>query len=136
MLPKNTARIVGVLMLTSFFLGIYINMFLQGPVVFAKDFLTGISENSNQVITSTLLGYVNGMLAIVIAILLVPIFKQHNKSIAYFYLGFSFVSFAMITIDNISIYALLGLSQEYVEAGTPDSDYFLTLGAVLLHTRW
>jgi len=61
---------------------------LQGPVLFSDDFLTTTSEHSNQIISSILLGILGGLATIVIATLLLPIFKRHSYYVAFLYLAF------------------------------------------------
>jgi hypothetical protein len=132
---KKTARIVAVLLLLTIIIGILINQFLQGPIVFSKDFLTKVSANSNQIIISTVLGVVTGALGVGIAVILLPIFAQY-KRLSYLYFGFSLIGFAIILIDNVSVLSILGLSQEYVNAEASAADELQTLGTILFQTRW
>jgi len=53
----NKGKIVGVLLLTSIILGVLIYQILQGPILFADDFLTATSDNKNPIITSTFSDY-------------------------------------------------------------------------------
>ena len=123
-------RTVGIILLLTFILGVLINQFLQGPILFSEDFLNKVSANSNQVVLSTLLGLTNSILALVMAVILLPIFKQSNYSLAFLYLAFSVISFATNLIDNTVILAMLGLSKEYVAAGASEAGYFESIGAV------
>ena len=132
----NSGRIVGILLLLTFILGVLINQFLQGPILFSEDFLNKVSANSNQVVLSILLGLTNSILALVIAVILLPIFKQSNYSLAFLYLAFSVISFATILIDNTGILTILGLSNEYVAAGASEAGYFELIGAVFYQARW
>ena len=131
-----TARVVGVGMLLLIALSIFVNMIYLGPIVFAPDFLTNVSANANQVKISILLELLNGTLSVGIAVLLLPIFIQHNKSMAYGYFGFSIFTFTIIAVDIFSILSILSLSKEYVSAGSPDTAYFQTLGTLLYENRW
>ncbi len=132
---KKTARIVAVLLLLTIIIGVLINQFLQGPIIFSKDFLTIVSANSNQIIFSTLLGVVTGAIGVGIAVILLPIFKQYNQ-LSYLYFSFSIIGFAIILIDNAIILSILGLSQEYVNAEASAIGYLESLGTVLYQTRW
>lgn len=132
---KKTARIVAVLLLLTILIGIIINQFLQGPIIFSKDFLTKVSANSNQIIFSTLLGVVSGAIGVGLAVILLPIFMQY-KRLSYLYFGFSIIGFAIILIDNVSILSILGLSQEYQNVEASAADHLQTLGTILYQTRW
>ena len=132
----KTARIVSALILLSFVLGVLLNQFLQGPIIFGGDFLTEASANSNQIIISALLGLVSGVIPVAMAAILLPIFEPYNKPLSFLYFGSSIIGFSIVLVDNISILSILGLSNEYVQAGAPDADYFQTLATVLYQTRW
>jgi len=133
---RNKGIIIGILLLISFILGIVIYQVLQGPVLFAKDFLTITSENSNEIITSTILGLANGTITIIIAVLLLPIFKKFNYSLAFLYLSFAVINFAMIAIDNVSALSILELSKEYLISGKNNTEYYETIGQLFYKRHW
>ncbi|MEW7293007.1 DUF4386 domain-containing protein [Aquimarina sp. 2304DJ70-9] len=133
---KRIGRIVGVLFLLQLIIGILINQFLLGPIIFTSDFLTTVSSNATQVISSVLLGLIGSSISIAVAVLLLPIFKQLNTGVAFWYLGFSILGFAMGLIDNTNVLSILALSQEYVQAGTTEINSFEDIGTILYATRW
>jgi hypothetical protein len=127
---KRAGKIVGLLFLIIFATGIAVYQFLQGPVLFSDDFLTITSINSNEIIISTLLLLLSGIVSVVIAAILLPIFKKYSITLAFLYLAFSILAFITISIDNISVLSILELSQEYSKNGTGNSGIFETLGNV------
>tara|TARA_B100000809_G_scaffold162008_2_gene159327 strand:+ start:4911 stop:5591 length:681 start_codon:yes stop_codon:yes gene_type:complete len=133
---KKAGKIVGLLFLTIFVTGIIVYQFLQGPVLFSDDFLTITSSNSNEIIISTLLLFLSGIASVVIAAILLPIFKKYSITLAFLYLAFSIVGFIAISIDNISVLSILELSQEYTKNGTDNSGIFETLGNVFYKKHW
>ena len=133
---KNIGRIVGVLFLLLFIIGIVIFQFLQGPVLFSKDFLTTTSANSNNIILSILLGILSGIISIVIAAVLFPIFKKYSLSLALLYLAFCILNFIGISIDNMSVLSMLEVSQAYVKNTTGNVDTLKTLGTVFYEKHW
>ena len=133
---KTIGRLVGLLFLFIFATGIFVYQFLQGPVLFSNDFLTSASENSNEIIVSTLLLFLSGITSIVIAIILLPVFKEYSFSLAFLYLAFSILGFIAISIDNISVLSILELSLEYTNNGTENSDTFNTLSTVFYKKHW
>ena len=73
---KKAGRLVGLLFLLIFAIGITVYQFLQGPVLFSDDFLSTISENSNEIIISTLLLFLSGITSVVIATILFQFLKN------------------------------------------------------------
>ncbi|MFD2100215.1 DUF4386 domain-containing protein [Flagellimonas iocasae] len=118
---QKTGRIIGVLLLFVFVSGIIIFQFLQGSVLFSDNFLITTSENSNQIISSVALGIFSGIASIIIAAMLLPIFKRYSISLAYLYLAFCILNFIAIMIDNVSVISMLELSKEYLKNGSDNS---------------
>lgn len=118
---KKTGRITGALLLFVFISGIIIFQFLQGPVLFSDNYLTLTSERSNQIISSLVLGIFSGIISIVIATILLPIFKKHHIPLAYLYFAFCILNFIAIMVDNASVVSMLELSKEYVKNGSSNS---------------
>lgn len=133
---KKAGRLVGLLFLLIFAIGITVYQFLQGPVLFSDDFLTATSANSNEIIISTLLLFLSGIMAVVIATILLPIFKKYSITLSFLYLAFSILSFIAISIDNSSVLSMLELSQEYAKNGTGNSDIAHVLGNVFYKKHW
>ncbi|EDP69754.1 hypothetical protein FBALC1_09492 [Flavobacteriales bacterium ALC-1] len=132
---QKTGRITGILLLFVFISGILIFQFLQGSVLFSDDFLTTTSENSNKIISSTLLGIFSGITSIVIATLLLPIFKRHNSYLAYLYFAFCILNFIAIMVDNVSVISMLEMSNEYAN-NENDSSVKILETLVYQRHRW
>jgi hypothetical protein len=133
---KKTGRFVGILFLLIFATGIVVYQFLQGPILFSDDFLTNTSTNSNKIIISTLLLFLSSITSVVIATILLPIFKKYSITMAFLYLAFSILSFIAISIDNINVLSMLEISLEYSKNGTGNSDILNTLGNVFYKKHW
>lgn len=133
---KRKGRIVGLLFLFIFVTGVAVYQFLQGPFLFSDDFLTATSENSNKIILSTLLLFLSGVTSVIIATILLPIFKKHSNTLAYLYLAFNILTFIAISIDNVSTLSILDLSQEYVKNRSYNSNLFNTLGNIIYKKHW
>lgn len=124
---RKTARIVGLLFLLLLITGIS-GIILRDLSPSLKD----VFENSTQIKISILFDLIASTVAVGIAVLLFPILKKFNYNIALWYFGFSIVGFATIIVSNVSVFSLLTLSEEYVKLGSPDTDYFQTLGVLKL----
>lgn len=133
---KKKGRIIGVLFLLNFITGIVVYQFLQGPVLFGKNYLIDTSANANQIISSTLLGVFMGVNAIVISIILVPVFKKHNFNLALLYVTSCILYFIAICIDNSSVLSMLELSQEYVKNGNTNSTTYELMGNIYYKKHW
>ncbi len=135
-LNPKTGRIVGFLFLAQFILGVLVNMFLLGPIIFDEDFLTITSSNTTTVITATLLGIVLSGAGLGIAIILKPFLKAYNNNnLALWYLGFTIISFTITIVDNTIILSILSMSKEYVNANAPATQYLQSLGSLLYEMR-
>ncbi|MBT8180621.1 MAG: DUF4386 domain-containing protein [Eudoraea sp.] len=133
---KKTGRLVGLLFLLIFITGIIVYQILQGPVLFSDDYLTATSANSTEIIISTLLLFLSGIISVVIAAILLPIFKKYSTTLAFIYLAFNILSFIAIAIDNISVLSMLELSREYVGNGNDNSGILSALGTILYKRHW
>jgi len=118
---QKAGRISGVLFLFIFISGVVIFQVLQGPVLFSDDFLTTTSEHSNQIIGSALLGVLSGLASIIVATLLLPIFKKHSSYLAFLYLAFCILNFISLMLDNVSVLSMLELSNDYVVNGASET---------------
>ncbi len=132
----NKGKIIGILLLTSFILGVVVFQVLQGPIIFVDDFLTATSDNKNSIITSTILGLLNGIITIMIAVLILPIFKQYNYSLSFLYLSLTIVSFVMIAIDNVSTLSILELSINHSKYKEINGEPFGIISELLFQKHW
>ncbi|WP_296385439.1 DUF4386 domain-containing protein [Winogradskyella sp.] len=133
---KKTGRLVGLLFLLIFPIGVIVYQILQGPVLFSDEFLNTTSVNSNEIIASTLMLCLSGILSIVIATILLPIFKTHSITLAFLYLAFTILNFIVISIDNISVLSMLELSNAYVSSETDNTNTLTTLSNIYSKRHW
>lgn len=135
-LHKKTGRIVGVLLLIIFISGIIIYQVLQGSILFGDDFLKEIANHRNQIVLSTLLGILSGLLTIVISVIMLPIIRNQNQYLGFLYIAFCILNFVAITVDNISVLTLLELSLQYVKNGSTDMTTLNIMGDVFYKNHW
>ncbi|MEP2056806.1 MAG: DUF4386 domain-containing protein [Maribacter litoralis] len=129
-------RVIGLLFLFIFVMGILVYQFLQGPILFSDDFLTTAAPNANKLITSVLLGSLSGLFSIIISALLFPVFKKYSNTLAVLYLGFSILDFVAISIDNTSVLAMLELSKEYVTNVEVNTSMLETMAPIYSQKHW
>jgi len=65
-----------------------------------------------------------------------PLLEKKNKPLALGYIGFRVAEFTIFIVSAIGLLSLLTLSQEFVNAGSPDASSYQTLGTLLLAQRY
>ncbi len=128
---KKTAIIVGVLFLTAT-TAYSIGVLLLDPILRASDYLTMASSNEHQVIIGSLLVLIDSVAVAGIGIVIYPVLKKHNETLAFGYAGARIAEGVLFMVNAIAILTLLSLSHEFVSAGAQDAFYYQTLGTVLL----
>jgi hypothetical protein len=131
---RKIAIIVGVLFLTAMVTSL-LGGGLLDSILSASDYLIAVSENETQLIIGVLLELINAIAVVGIGVLMFPILKQHNETIALGYLGFRIIESVFCSVIVISPLSLIALSQEYLKAGASDAPYFQTLGAISIAER-
>jgi len=126
---KKTARIVGVLFIIGTVSGI-LSFIGMGPQA-SPDYLVDVSASGNQVITGALLVLIMGVAIAPIPVMLFPILKKYNESLALGYVVFRVLEVVTYIGVVISWLLLLTLSREYVQAGAPDASYYQILGTLV-----
>ena len=132
---KKTAITVGVLFIVATVAGVLSALVLLQPILTAPDYLVEFSENENKVILGVILDLIGAGAFVGIAVVIFPIFKKFNETLAVGYVVARSFEAVPFVIGNIILLSLLTLSQGYVVAGAPDASYFLPLGALLLTVR-
>jgi hypothetical protein len=132
---RKTAIITGVLFIIATGADILSSQFLGS--ITATNYLVSVSANGSLVGTGALLLFIGGAAATGIAISLYPVLRKFNAGLALGSVGFRTFEGVLRFVAVCALLSLITLSQQFVNAGTPDSSYFQTLG-VLLYAgyRW
>ncbi len=130
MTNRTTTTIVGILFILGTVSGV-IGLALLGPNLNSRDYLIQISAIENKVILGTFCVFIMGIACAGVGLSLYPILKQYNEGLAIGSAGFRIIEGVLEIVSAISLITLLALSQEFVKAGTPDSSYFQTAGALI-----
>jgi len=125
-------RLLGVM-----FLIVFVASMLGGSLLNASigsgsisDNLVNISNNLTLMRISILVELVTSIGIVVLAVLLYVVLQKQNKNIALVALGWWIAEAIILAVSKINAFSLLSLSKEYIEAGSPDSSYFQTLGTL------
>ena len=127
---RKTAIIVGVLFITALLSSMLSGQFLES--IYDPDYLTAVSKNENKVLIGVLLMVALTVSVVAIPIMMFPILKEYNESLALMYVGARIFEGFFDIVIAISQLLLLTLSREYVNAVAPVASYFQTSGALLL----
>jgi len=97
----------------------------------ATNYLVSASANAGLVGTGALLLIIGGACAIGIVVSLYPVLKKFNAGLALGAVGFRISEGVVRCVAVCGYLFLITLSQQFVQAGAPDSSYFQTLGVLV-----
>ena len=134
---KNTPRLLG----AAFLFVAFAALLSAPPVNPVAITIVGLPDNISETMikisdnpTTMLMGIVIWLFTaagiVLLAVLLYTTLKKQNKIIALWAFGLWIGEAVILAVREISAFALLYTSQEYVKAGAPDSSYFQTLGSL------
>jgi len=95
--------------------------------------LVNVSKNLTRMRISNLVALLNSLAIVVLAVMFYVVFYKQYKIIALVALGCFVAEAITLAVSKIGAYALIPLSQEFVEAGAPEPSYFQALGDFLYH---
>lgn len=127
---RTTATIIGVLYVAGMVIGIGGNILILS-ILSAPEYLSTITANSMLIGTGALLWLFTVAGDAAHGILMFPILKKHNETIAVGYLGFRIIDAVFIAIMVLFILMQLPLGIEYVKEGANVSA-LQSLGAILM----
>jgi len=129
----NTVRLLGAAQVMVFVSILIMGGFLASAVGSGSisDILVNISKNPSRMRITNLLALVETLAIITMGVLYYVVFYKEYKIIALVALGCFLVAAITFTVSKIGTNALIPLSQEFVEAGAPETSYFQTLGDFL-----
>jgi hypothetical protein len=126
---NKTARIVGIVYLAGFAVGLTGNGLIQS-ILGAPDHLSTVSANS----MTLAIGAILWLMAVVgdgaHGVLMFPLLKLHSERMAYGYLAARIVDAVFIAIMVIFILLQIPLGSEYLKAPPSDSLYFQVMSTI------
>lgn len=128
---KKTERIVGALFIVAT-IAYMTGSGLIGSVLDAQDYLINVYPNKTGVIVGVILELINSAAVVGIAVMLYPILKRHNETIALGYVGFRVIEAVILIVGAISPLLLITLSKEYIKAGALNASDFQTIGMLAI----
>ena len=124
---KGKARLTGFILIAGMLAGIL----SIAPVIDAPDFLIKASGHAKQVIFEALSQFLLSASYLGVSIILYPILKKFNESLALGFLSFRIAAAVFVSIGAVILVLILRLSQEFITATPKDLSYFQVLGNLL-----
>lgn len=108
---------------------------LLGSILNAPDYLINVYPNKTKVIIGVIFELIEVVAVIGIVVMMFPILRKYNESLALGYVIFRTLECLMLIVAAISPLLLITLSQEYLNAGAPDTFFFQTSGTLFMAAR-
>jgi len=131
---RTTARVVGVVYLAGFVVGIG-GIGLIQSILGAPDHLSTVSANNMLLAFGAILWLMAVVGDAAHGVLMFPILKQHNERIAVGYLAARIVDAIFIAIMVLFILIQIPLGSEYAQAAAPDMVYLQALGTLFTQAK-
>lgn len=128
---STTARVVGVMYLAGFVVGIGGEGLIQS-ILGAPDRLSSISANSMLLAIGAILWLMAVAGDAAHGVLMFPVLKPHHERIAVGYLAGRIVDAVFIAVMVLFVLLQIPLGSEYLKAGAADTSYLQTLSAVFM----
>jgi len=129
---RKAAIGIGILFILATFMGVLMAGMI-GPIIENENYLTDMYKNAFIVQISTLFNLVMASAVVGIAVLIYPILKRENHTLAIGYLSARIVEGTVLVIASVAWLLLVSLGAQFVQAGQPDGSYFQTLGDLLVN---
>jgi Domain of unknown function (DUF4386) len=130
---RRTAFLAGALYLITFIASIPA-IFVLDPVLSDPNYIVG-SGADTRVLFGGLLDIINALACIGTAVVLFPVFKRQNETLALGFVTSRMLEAAIIFIGVISLFAVVTLRQDMAGAAEADPDTLVTVGASLVAVR-
>ncbi len=131
---RTTARVVGVVYLAGFVVGI-VGIGLFQSILGAPDHLSTVSANSMLLAFGAILWLMAVVGDAAHGVLMFPVLKPHNERIAVGYLAARIVDAVFIAVMVLFVLIQIPLGSEYVKAAAPDASYLQALSTVFAQAQ-
>jgi len=124
---RRKATLFGVLLILSILFGILNSV----PAIEKPDYLTKLATIRIEILIAVFFQAAMAITYTIITVLMYPILRQYNESLAISYFGFRIIGSAFLFAGIATLLLLLFLSQSLVLSGQTNSPVFLTIGELL-----
>ena len=110
--------------------------FLLDPILNAPDYLTRVFPDKESIEMGALLWSINNIGIVFIAVFAFGVLRKFDEALAVGYLAARIIEGTIMMVGIIATFLLIPLSQQYLDAGSPQSSWFASIGDVLKHVRF
>lgn len=128
---RRRAVTVGILFILAAVTSI-IGLILYNPMLSDANYLMNGYDDQNQVTLGALFELILVVSAIGTSIMLFPLLRKYNESIALGYVCFRFMEAVLITVGIVSVLSLMTLSQQFVETVPSNIAAYQASGTLLI----
>lgn len=132
---RKTVQFVGVLFLVQMITAFVSHVSLLEPVLGSRPLLPAVAINADTVRLGMLLDLVCGAAVFGISVLLFPVFKIFNESIALWYVGLRLHEWIGMLVSGIFLLTLVSVGTDYMKAGPAEQSQLQVMGTYLLKAR-
>ena len=104
---------------------------LMNPVITAPDYLSTVFPKSATVVSGALLWLVNNIGVVFIGVLMFPILKKRNESMALGYVGMRILECVFMTVGVFFAMLFIPLSQAFIKSGATNAATYQAVGSML-----
>ena len=98
-----------------------------------SEILVNVSNNLTRIRISSFVSLLTSVAIIVLGVMFYAAFHEQYKIVALVALVCFVAEGITLAVGKMGVYALIPVSQEFVEAGTPEASHFQTLGSFLYY---
>lgn len=131
---KKTTKIVGLLFLIQMTAASISHSAMLSPILHGENILASVSAKPTTVTLAMLLDLLCGLSVFGISVLLYPVLKKYNESIAQWYVGLRLNEWICLTISGVLLLTVLSISKEFAQTGMQNYN-LQTLAKYLLKAR-
>ncbi|MEE9363576.1 MAG: DUF4386 domain-containing protein [Cellulophaga sp.] len=124
-------KLAGILII----IGMIAGVFSVTPAIDSTEYLEKAMLDSNQIIVASIFQFMMSLSYLGIAILLYPIIKKFEKSLAIGFLSLRIITATLVIFGTILLLAILTLSQESITGLSSDNSNLEVFGNVLKAAR-
>lgn len=127
---RRSGFLTGIFLIIATAMGI-VAVGMIGPILGSENYLVSMAENSSSVRIALFADYVMAGCVIAVAVVIFPVLKAENETLAMGYLAARTVEGAALALAGVAWLLMASLGREFIAAGLPEGTHFQTLGMVL-----
>src|SRR5215471_10427577 len=110
--------------------------FVLDSILNASNYLAQVFPNKGTVELGSLLWSINNIGIVFIAVFAFPLLRKLDEALAVGYLACRIIEGTIMMVGIAATFLLIPLSQQYLQAGAPQSSWFLLIGDVLKQAKF